>query len=822
MDDDTQQLRLELVGISGPALEPGADEIAELAAALAAALADDPDGSSFGLACRQAAVAASLRLMAGDRSMIGRSSQKVLGSAPGDRPSTEDEWSPIAVVGWMAGLVRDGHVDLLPVLGSLASYGGPFQEPAAAQLRALDRPWGGGPAPAVASAHLVTSAPGDEEELALEVTFPHDPPHTGGADAGRVGLVVLLDTFAGRRPVDVMLLEDIDAYLEETRTGRGLVRVEEVSAPDAMARLGHAIWIFDHTLDAVADLPDDSDLMLVRPLLERLVASHPDDATFEPAEVDDGEREAAIGDFTRWLDGVPHGFDADDLDFVPLLIDFAADNADDPRRWSARVVVEFLEMGCQRVSAPPHELAVLPDLVRHIVRWAHDAKGWPADLTAATLEVIDEVQPLFEAELAGVGSAPAAGDHCGPAGESEELTAVLAGLLGQLVSSDAESGLIVPPAGGSHPEPFDDRRLPVALRERVGAIAAEATERAVELFDAEFATLVRRLIADAARRKNTPLGRGKPPIWASAAVYAVAQLNEIPGGWSPLARPATDITARLAGAPTTIATKARTLRDLLGADRFPPEPRYQHSTSTGPTSDLLSSLAGLLGGPGEVGSPARPSGNQPIPPSWAAQPGSVDPTTLGGDCFVLRASLADIRPEIWRRVRVPVDATFAQLHHLFQLVFGWYGYHLHAFEIGDSLVGPTGGELGFHDPDGVDEEKLRLCDAVGPGSEFVYVYDFGDNWEHLVVVEGAENVDTRTDIVTGQPMGSFALLAGAMAGPPEDCGGWPGYTEILRSLKNKNRSRSGDLAELVPPGFDPTYFDVYTLNQAVHRAGWDR
>ena len=806
VDDDHRQLRLGLAGTSSAPSGALPPELAEALADLLDSFGDREATTSFEADWRAAGMAAILRLATGDASLLGGSD---LSGPPLDGPPAEVDELRTSMVEGIAAMVGQGHAEPNPILTSLALYGGPFREPAIERLAAHGAPIDADPPARAVAAHRVTTIPGDEEELVIELGYPGDPLMAGGdADrpAGpRVGLAVLLDTFAGRRPIDAVVCDDVDGFLDEAITGSEQAPlaptalgtlVTPIPVADALSVLAFAFWVFDHTMGAVDGLPEDSDLLMIRPLLDHLLAAHPHPA-YESPEVAPAARREAVDTFTRWARDERPGVDAGALELADLLIDFAADQADDPLRWSATVAINFLQMACRQVIVPPEELAALPDLVRLMVRWSHDRNGWPADITKDTLAAIDQVQPLFDAEL----------------------------------EAQGQLGPVEPPVGGAHPEPVDDSRIPEGLRGRVAAMVEEATDRSVELFDLEFATLARRLIADAARRHNSPLARGKTSIWASGAVYAVAQLNEIPGGWSPLARPAAEITAALDGAPNTVANKARTLRQLLDADHFPPEPRYQHSTSAGATGDLLTGMLRLMDGMipdgADIGlDSVTRRGDGPAPglrlvePLTTTEAGSTDPASVGADCFVLRVALADIRPEIWRRVRVPVDATFGQLHELLQFVFDWYDTHLHLFEVDHEVVGPTGDDLASVDGDNLDEDELRLCDAVAPGSEFVYRYDFGDNWEHQVVVEGTEDLGASTDIVTGEPMGPFALLAGKRAGPPEDCGGWPGYTELLAAMRNKRHPRRAELIEWLPVGYDPDNFDVYTINQALHRLRW--
>ncbi len=376
-------------------------------------------------------------------------------------------------------------------------------------------------------------------------------------------------------------------------------------------------------------------------------------------------------------------------------------------------------------------------------------------------------------------------------------------------------------ADRSSSEPFNATGVPGALVERAGAIADEASCLAVDIFDEEFVTLVRRFTAACARHRDCPFGRGRLELWASGVVYAVAQLNEIPGGWGRLGMDATDLTDLLSGAHSTITAKARQLRQLLGLERYGFNDEYRHSSAT----IDLSSLAGLFAGSGLSGAALGALGRGGFDVGYGHHggPGSltaVGPTGIelegdvGGDaCFVLYVSLMGSKPAIWRRLRLPVGATFAQLHEALQLAFDWYDCHLHNFEIDGYRIGPRFDD-GFGSGHDADEETTTLADVLTPGGQLMYLYDFGDNWEHGIIVE-----ELQLDGAS-QEHGPWAVLGGAMAGPPEDCGGVWGYRELLEARRNRHHPRRSELADFLPPGFDPAYFDLYTINQAVRNRRW--
>lgn len=102
-----------------------------------------------------------------------------------------------------------------------------------------------------------------------------------------------------------------------------------------------------------------------------------------------------------------------------------------------------------------------------------------------------------------------------------------------------------------------------------------------------------------------------------------------------------------------------------------------------------------------------------------------------GQAAELKVSLAGFRPPVWRRVRLPVTATLADLHHVIQVLFGWDGDHLHTFQAGKKQ---------YSDPlmnleETTDEETARLRDVLTPGGKISYTYDLGACWEHEITLE---------------------------------------------------------------------------------------
>jgi len=174
--------------------------------------------------------------------------------------------------------------------------------------------------------------------------------------------------------------------------------------------------------------------------------------------------------------------------------------------------------------------------------------------------------------------------------------------------------------------------------------------------------------------------------------------------------------------------------------------------------------------------------------------------------FDMRIAIVDYRPEIWRRVLVPGSVRLHKLHLIFQDVMGWTNSHLHAFRMDGALYGM---HFEDHPDDELDETKFAIADVVGLGDRFIYEYDFGDSWDHEVVVEHVSNV---------RPVLKFAVcLDGANACPPEDCGGTGGYEELVEVLADPTHKDYKHYSRWAGRDFDPTRFDLAQVNAALQR-----
>ncbi len=145
----------------------------------------------------------------------------------------------------------------------------------------------------------------------------------------------------------------------------------------------------------------------------------------------------------------------------------------------------------------------------------------------------------------------------------------------------------------------------------------------------------------------------------------------------------------------------------------------------------------------------------------------------------LRIALHDTEPTVWRVVEVPLTTTLRALHEVIQAAMPFQNYHLYEFQIGEHRYGIVDLDFGADLPIR-DAKSIRLSRFLGEGvSVFTYVYDFGDNWQHAVTVEG---------VVEGDPdMAYPRFVDGAGRAPPEDVGGTPGFEEFIKAVTRRKR-----------------------------------
>ena len=172
--------------------------------------------------------------------------------------------------------------------------------------------------------------------------------------------------------------------------------------------------------------------------------------------------------------------------------------------------------------------------------------------------------------------------------------------------------------------------------------------------------------------------------------------------------------------------------------------------------------------------------------------------------YQIKVTLVGSRPPIWRRFLVLDTTTLFRLHDILQIVMGWENYHLHMFTSNGQIYGdPEDDEYG--DLRTKNEARFKLNQALGRGgSKFRYEYDFGDSWEHELIVEKILPAEKGV----GYPL----CVAGKRACPPEDVGGVWGYQRFLEAIDEPEHPEHDEYLEWIGGEFDPEHFDLDEVN----------
>ncbi|MHA1727452.1 MAG: plasmid pRiA4b ORF-3 family protein [Promethearchaeota archaeon] len=191
--------------------------------------------------------------------------------------------------------------------------------------------------------------------------------------------------------------------------------------------------------------------------------------------------------------------------------------------------------------------------------------------------------------------------------------------------------------------------------------------------------------------------------------------------------------------------------------------------------------------------------------------------------FQLKISIQGIRPPVWRRILIQNTANFYELHDAIQYYFDWGNYHLHEFTIrnkemfrGNTVImgyNPSGEKPEMMSETCFLEDQVQLANFISMEHKRIhYTYDFGDNWDHEIVLEKILPWDS--ELVYPK------CIKGKRATPPEDCGGPWGYERFRDMLKNSEHEEDEEDEEDEDAGyedfsdwaddedFDPEFFEI--------------
>lgn len=180
-----------------------------------------------------------------------------------------------------------------------------------------------------------------------------------------------------------------------------------------------------------------------------------------------------------------------------------------------------------------------------------------------------------------------------------------------------------------------------------------------------------------------------------------------------------------------------------------------------------------------------------------------------GNIYQIKISLKYTRPPIWRRIQLRGDVTLAKLHRIVQVTMGWYDSHLHQFIAGRAYYGVPSRDS-FFDMELKDERKVSLNQVISkPKQKIIYEYDFGDDWEHELLLENVLAPETGARYPR--------CIGGARACPPEDCGGTGGYENFLAAIRDPNHEEHDEYLDWIGGEFDPEEFDLAEFDAALRR-----
>lgn len=173
----------------------------------------------------------------------------------------------------------------------------------------------------------------------------------------------------------------------------------------------------------------------------------------------------------------------------------------------------------------------------------------------------------------------------------------------------------------------------------------------------------------------------------------------------------------------------------------------------------------------------------------------------------IKITLKHTKPPIWRRVLVSAEITLEELHEVLQIAMGWTNSHMHQFETEEGIFAD--------EASGLEETEsswnVTLASVLPrPKSSIRYEYDFGDGWDHQILLEKVVELEAPAPAV---------CLAGARACPPEDCGGPWGYANLLDALKDPKHPEHESMSDWIGPEFDPELFEIEAMNKQLARLG---
>src|SRR2546427_5195722 len=163
------------------------------------------------------------------------------------------------------------------------------------------------------------------------------------------------------------------------------------------------------------------------------------------------------------------------------------------------------------------------------------------------------------------------------------------------------------------------------------------------------------------------------------------------------------------------------------------------------------------------------------------------------EVYAIKVTLLGTRPPVWRRILVPRDITLQHLHRTLQTVMGWTNSHLHQFVVQRQTFFDPRSRVGTKV---ANENGTRLGELIwAVGASLLYEYDFGDGWQHELVLE---------EVLLGDESFQQICVAGKRCCPPEDCGdrkdlqSWSKHSRMPMNLVTRRAVRGSAISFLSP------------------------
>lgn len=190
--------------------------------------------------------------------------------------------------------------------------------------------------------------------------------------------------------------------------------------------------------------------------------------------------------------------------------------------------------------------------------------------------------------------------------------------------------------------------------------------------------------------------------------------------------------------------------------------------------------------------------------------------------YEIKVTLKNSKPPIWRKIIIPADINFMQLHNIIQVAFEWLNCHLYEFEFKEFPERITNDaesceeyayytskegkkeikKLGYYFPEpdkALYAKDVSIEKYFKTAKKFKYIYDFGDWWEHSVeILNCIDDYEGDCPVVT-----KFK-----QASPPEDCGGIYGYYNFLEQYEDESNPEHESIVEWAE---SQGYSGVYNL-----------